>query len=409
MKVMFLAPVSGFGPADTGYGTAASGIADLLTRMKEDGKIDEVAFVSTLHVDMSKVPDTEFDLAIIVANPHSFKSERASRMIMAITAKAKKRLLSVVWETFPLPHAWKPLWDWPLIDGFLAPSYFVGTQLARQTKKPVYYYPHYVDTDSLPQVDPAVKAAEEGAFTTLFIGQHTKRKGMEEAITAFMRALNNVGDARLIIKSHVLSDREPPLEQVIFHTAVCNTIATKTPIYLTTEMLSREDMGRLFASSSLLLFPSRGEGFGLPPAEAMAAGLPVVYTDWSATPEIADAPGNVAIPYFLDEAHSMLHHGYELTAYYAIPMMDALIDGIRSKYTKWKQDRLGYYQEVAQNRQIVMDRFGRERVSACLEHIINQGAGFAPETIYDKNLWDKLTEEWARVSVEREKRYGGVA
>ena len=405
MRVMFLAPVSGFGPADTGYGTAASGIAIILEKMKQEGKIDELALVSTLKVDMVNLPEGEFDVAIIVANPHTFKHERASQLILSITAKAKKRYLSVVWETFPLPQGWDPLWDWPMIDGFLAPSYFVATQLVRHTKKPVYYYPHYVDTESLPHIDP-VEKAKENMFTTLFIGQHTKRKGLEEAVIAFTRALGTEEDARMIVKTHILSDRELPLEQTIFHNTVSNCIATKVPIYMTTDMLSREDIGKMIASASMLLFPSRGEGFGLPPAEAMTVGIPVVYTDWSATPEISNAPGNIAIPYYLDEAHSMLHLGYELTSYYAIPRMDALIRATRMKYMQWKKDRLAYFQEVNGNLDIVRQKFGMEAITKCLENIFNGGPAFAPADIYDEAMWNRLVEEWNQADADRKSMYG---
>lgn len=43
----------------------------------------------------------------------------------------------------------------------------------------------------------------------------------------------------------------------------------------------------LFARSSVLLFPSLDEGFGLPVVEAFSAGVPVVGSDVSAIPEVA--------------------------------------------------------------------------------------------------------------------------
>jgi glycosyltransferase involved in cell wall biosynthesis len=46
------------------------------------------------------------------------------------------------------------------------------------------------------------------------------------------------------------------------------------------------ELPRLYAQAELFLFASLGEGFGLPPLEAMAAGAPVVTSSISAMPEV---------------------------------------------------------------------------------------------------------------------------
>ena len=54
------------------------------------------------------------------------------------------------------------------------------------------------------------------------------------------------------------------------------------------EALSREELVRQYNSAQLLVCPSRYEGFGLPAAEAMACGTPVVGTTAGALPEIVE-------------------------------------------------------------------------------------------------------------------------
>lgn len=49
--------------------------------------------------------------------------------------------------------------------------------------------------------------------------------------------------------------------------------------------LAEPDLRRVVAGARLLAFPSRYEGFGLPPLEAMAAGVPVVASDLAAVRE----------------------------------------------------------------------------------------------------------------------------
>jgi hypothetical protein len=123
--------------------------------------------------------------------------------------------------------------------------------------------------------------------------------------------------------------------------------------------------------SSLLLFPSRGEGFGLPVAESMSAGIPVIYTNWSSTPEIAEADGNIPIDFHLDEAEGMFHHGYEIGSKYAIPSIGSCMAALRTKYKEWCDDREAYYSKVVHHRGIIDEKFGYDSVSSFLEKAIN--------------------------------------
>jgi len=59
--------------------------------------------------------------------------------------------------------------------------------------------------------------------------------------------------------------------------------------------LSRHEMADLFGQATLCVTPSLYEGFGLPAAEAMACGAPVVVTDGGALPEVVGEAG-VVVP-----------------------------------------------------------------------------------------------------------------
>jgi len=80
-------------------------------------------------------------------------------------------------------------------------------------------------------------------------------------------------------------------------------------IYLDQD-LSLEDIPRIYASGDVLVHPYRGEGFGLPIAEAMSCGLPVVVTrggasddfcgdaeSWGIPATRVDVPGGVVGPF----------------------------------------------------------------------------------------------------------------
>ena len=55
-------------------------------------------------------------------------------------------------------------------------------------------------------------------------------------------------------------------------------------------------MPRLYAAADCLVHPYRGEGYGLPIAEAMACGLPVVIPDLGAARDFADAQTAELVP-----------------------------------------------------------------------------------------------------------------
>jgi len=61
--------------------------------------------------------------------------------------------------------------------------------------------------------------------------------------------------------------------------------------------LSREDLATVIAGALTLIYPSIYEGFGLPPLEAMACGVPVIASDVSSLPEVVGDTGVLINPH----------------------------------------------------------------------------------------------------------------
>ncbi|MHB1002180.1 MAG: glycosyltransferase family 4 protein [Armatimonadota bacterium] len=62
-----------------------------------------------------------------------------------------------------------------------------------------------------------------------------------------------------------------------------------------------EDLPNLYSAADLFVYPSVYEGFGLPPAEAMACGVPVITGNRSSLPEVVGEAGIMVDPYKPEE------------------------------------------------------------------------------------------------------------
>jgi glycosyltransferase involved in cell wall biosynthesis len=62
-----------------------------------------------------------------------------------------------------------------------------------------------------------------------------------------------------------------------------------------------DDLPGLLSAAEIFVYPSLYEGFGLPPLEAMACGVPVVSSSSSSLPEVVGDAGLVVDPLRVDE------------------------------------------------------------------------------------------------------------
>ncbi|NBU65639.1 MAG: glycosyltransferase family 1 protein [Chloroflexia bacterium] len=130
--------------------------------------------------------------------------------------------------------------------------------------------------------------------TILFIGQLVPRKGWDLAVRALPIIAAAIPDIRMVMVTHNTSQRGE-------FEAMTTALGVQTRISLLTNVDETEKV-KLLQEAHVLLAPSRYEGFGIPPIEAMAAHCPVVTTDCAAGNEMVqhEATG-LLVPY--DDIH----------------------------------------------------------------------------------------------------------
>jgi alpha-1,3-rhamnosyl/mannosyltransferase len=143
--------------------------------------------------------------------------------------------------------------------------------------------PIYREPVSRTEVDEALARSGLPRGAILYVGSDEKRKNVVSLAMAYMGLFRR--------RSHT-----PPLLLVGPGSGWAQGGSVVGPQIRATGYLARRELRALMAASALLVLPSLEEGFGLPVAEALAAGLPVVCSRGSALEEIADGAATLVDP-----------------------------------------------------------------------------------------------------------------
>lgn len=130
------------------------------------------------------------------------------------------------------------------------------------------FYPH-----------PSIRSAPNKIVTTA--SADTPLKGLHILVEAYHKLLNTHPGLELVVIGKL---RKGQARRAILDLGLKDRVIFKSD-------LTRDELANEFRSATVAVTPSLYEGFGLPAAEAMSCGTPVVVTDGGALPEVAGDAG----------------------------------------------------------------------------------------------------------------------
>ncbi len=128
----------------------------------------------------------------------------------------------------------------------------------------------------------------DSRFKFIFFGRWDYRKSVPEIIESFIKAFPNDEPVDLIISAdnpYAVDGMNSTEERMIRYGFNDDRIKIK-------HFLTRSEYSNYIKSGNVLITCARSEGWNIPLTEALAAGTPVIYSDWGAQLEFAEGKGS---------------------------------------------------------------------------------------------------------------------
>jgi len=226
----------------------------------------------------------------------------------------KKNIAIIPWETTVVPKSW--IGKINGFDGLLVPcKQNIEDFKNSGIKIPIELIHWGIDPDKFyPLTRP-----DRPVFTFGSLGALSIRKGTDLLIAAFKEAFPNEKDVKLICKTS-------------YNTYPFGAKDDRIEVQMT-PVSNQELITDFFQKIDCFVFPTRGEGFGMTPLEAMATGVPAIVTGWSGPVEYMTPEVGWLIDYTLAPAKNFSEIVYkEDCGNWAEPSKEHLIKLMRYAY-----------------------------------------------------------------------------
>lgn len=213
------------------------------------------------------------------------------------------------WETDRICKEWADILNGTLVNEIWVPcEYNRQACINSGVKKPIYVVPQCTTLSKNENSSYEIDFIKNDAFKFYSIFQWTERKNGAALIRSYVKEFEKDDNVILALKTHRFSYQQQEknaLRDLIIN--IKNSVGKKSapPIYLIKDNLPYEILSQLHRQCDCYVTVSRGEGWSMPIAEAMACGKPVITTQTGGITEYLNNDNAYIVPHRLEYVTGM--------------------------------------------------------------------------------------------------------
>ncbi len=259
-----------------------------------------------------------------------------------------------------------------LMDEMWVPTNFCKRACVQSgVTKPVKVAPHSLDMsryDSVKYLNQGSKIDNlVNTFNFAFIGEFVERKNIQALSKAFHMEFDVEEPVNLYIKTsqQTLDYVQNYLEQIRQGLKIRKTYKEEVVI---SGHLEKDDYMSVLAQCHSFVMPSRGEGFCIPALEAMAMGIPVIYTEGTGMDDFCSgkAVQSSQVPCF--GAMSTMEYLYTANERWGEIDLEGLMFAMRESFMKWNT---GIATQESRDALERAKKFSHKKIGLQLKEILN--------------------------------------